>query len=67
MSNELVQQLPSEEHLHSDETGHKHNGKRYWTWCLRAKRYTVFHIDSTRSSIVLENLLGSDYEGTIPF
>jgi len=62
---ELVQQLPNEEHLHSDETGHKHNGKRYWTWCLRAKRFTVFHIDSTRSSIVLEYLLGSDYEGTI--
>ena len=50
--------VPNEDHLHSDETGHKHHGHRYWTWCLLAKRYTVFHIDSTRSSIVLENLLG---------
>ena len=62
---ELVQQLSNEEHLHSDETGHKHHGHGYWTWCLLAKRYTVFPIDSRRSSIVLEDILGNNYEGTI--
>ena len=39
----LVEQLKKEDHLHSDETGGKENGKRRWTWCLRAKDFTVFH------------------------
>ncbi|MCL2623772.1 MAG: IS66 family transposase [Planctomycetaceae bacterium] len=62
---ELVTQLPSEPHLHIDETGHKENGKRRWTWCVRAKEFTVFHIDPSRGSVVLEQLLGPDYAGII--
>ena len=61
----LVEQLPQEEHLHIDETGSKENGKRRWTWCFRAKDFTVFHIDSSRSSEVLETILGKTYSGII--
>jgi len=62
---ELAKQLPKEKHIHGDETGSKENGKRRWTWCFLAKDFTLFHIDPSRSSSVLEKLLGTDYSGTI--
>jgi len=61
----LVEQLPKEKHLHIDETGGKENGKKRWTWCFRAKDFTVFHIDPSRSSDVLEKILGETYSGII--
>jgi transposase len=51
--------------LHSDETGGKENGKRRWTWCWRALRFTVFHIDPSRSSDVLKQILGEDFAGKL--
>jgi len=62
---ELVKQLPDENHVHIDETGGKENGKKRWTWCFRAGGFSVFHIDPSRSSSVLERLLGPDYAGKI--
>ena len=62
---ELVDQLPHEKHLHIDETGGKENGKKRWTWCFRANALTVFHVDPSRGSVVLEKLLGKDYAGII--
>jgi transposase len=62
---ELVDQLPNEKHLHVDETGGKENGEKRWTWLLRAADFTVFHVDPSRGSIVLENLLGKGYAGII--
>ena len=61
----LVERLPAAKHLHSDETGGKENGESRWIWCFRGKDFTVFHIDPSRSSAVLEKLLGKDYAGTI--
>lgn len=62
---ELLDRLPHEKHLHIDETGSKENGKKRWTWCLRSPELTVFHINPSRGSVVLENILGLDYAGTI--
>jgi hypothetical protein len=39
---ELLKRLPSELWLNVDETGHKDNGVRFWTWCFRAETYTLF-------------------------
>jgi len=61
----LVEQLKKEDHLHSDETGGKENGKRRWTWCLRAKDFTVFHIDPSRGHEVLVKILGKDFAGKL--
>jgi len=63
--NHLVEQLSKADHLHSDETGSKENGKSCWVWCFRGKDNTVFHIAPTRSSDVLEKLLSKDYNGII--
>ncbi len=62
---DLLRRLPSESHLNVDETGHKENGRRLWTWCFRAEAYTVFHIAETRSSKVLWDFLGEEFNGVL--
>ena len=62
---ELRARLPEESRLNVDETGHKNNGKRHWTWCFRAKWYTLFKIDSSRSSDVLIEMLGREFNGVL--
>lgn len=63
----LGQLLPAQGSLRIDETGHKNNDtqQRYWTWCFRADDFTWFHIDPTRSSQVLRDVLGESFEGVL--
>jgi hypothetical protein len=63
--NELLESLPDEATLNIDETGHKENRKRFWTWCFRAESYTLFKIAHTRGSRVLVDILGEDFAGVI--
>ena len=63
--NELLEYLPYETKLNVDETGHKENKKRFWTWCFRADAYTLFKIADTRGSRVLLDVLGEDFAGVI--
>ena len=51
--------------LNVDETGHKQNGQRQWTWCFRAGLYTLFKIDPTRSADVLIEVLGAEFDGVL--
>jgi len=62
---ELLQTLPDEPRLNVDETGHKDNGKRMWTWCFRASIYTLFKIDPHRSADVLIEVLGEEFNGVL--
>jgi transposase len=62
---ELLQALPEEGVLNVDETGHKDNGKRMWTWCFRASLYTLFRIDPHRSGDVLIEVLGEEFDGVL--
>lgn len=62
---DLASALRQEAVLGSDETGHDHGGQGYWTWCLRAAEFTVFHIDATRAAQVLVDLLGEDFGGLL--
>ncbi|MBC8869963.1 MAG: IS66 family transposase [Planctomycetes bacterium] len=62
---ELVATLPSQGYVRSDETGHKENGKRFWTWCFRTDIFTLFWIDKSRGSQVLYEVLGADFEGVL--
>jgi len=62
---ELFAALPEQLRLNIDETGHKENGKRMWTWCFRAPLFTLFHIDPSRGSEVLVNALGMEFDGVI--
>jgi transposase len=62
---ELLKQLSSEPWLNVDETGHKDNGDKFWTWCFRAETYTVFNIVDSRSSKVLFDILGKHFSGVL--
>jgi len=44
----LLAMLPDTSRLNVDETGHKENGQRMWTWCFRAYLYTVYKISPSR-------------------
>jgi transposase len=62
---ELLEALPAEDVLNVDETGHKDNGKRMWTWCFRASLFTLFKIDPHRSGDVLIEVLGKEFDGVL--
>lgn len=62
---QLIQLLPQQAHVNSDETGHKNNGQRYWIWCFRAASFVVFKIDRSRGTEVLLCILGEDFKGIL--
>jgi transposase len=62
---ELLADLPGQMRLNIDETGHKQNGQRQWTWCFRAALYTLFKIDPSRSGDVLIEVLGTEFNGVL--
>jgi transposase len=61
----LLAALPGEACLNVDETGHPDQGDRLWTWCFRASLYTVFRIDPSRGSDVLQEVLGREFDGLL--
>ena len=62
---QLAQRLPYESQVGVDETGHHDEGKLHWTWCFNASDYSLFKIDASRGSNVLEETLGKDFAGII--
>ncbi len=62
---ELFERLPGEAVLNIDETGHKENREKFWTWCFRAQCYTLFRIDKSRGSQVLVEVLGTEFDGVL--
>jgi transposase len=62
---ELLEQLPNEERLNVDETGHKDKKNLLWTWCFRADLYTLFKIAPSRSADVLLEVLGTEFNGVL--
>jgi len=64
---ELKLAIPAQPQVGSDETSFKNNGKKHWIWCITAPLFTLFHIASTRSRSVLEELVGPDFKGFIHF
>lgn len=62
---ELLNRLPLETVVNVDESGHKDNGKKFWTWVFRADLYALFRIDKTRSTQVLIDVLGEEFNGVL--
>lgn len=62
---QLFYQLPYQEYLGVDETGHKDQGKLHWTWCFQGEDFSVFHIHRSRGSRVLKEVLGETFAGTL--
>ena len=62
---ELLDCLAKEPIVNADETGHRRNNIRMWTWCFRAGLYTLFKIDPSRSGDVLLRVLGEEFDGVL--
>jgi transposase len=62
---ELREALVREPYVGADESGHHDWGDPLWTWCFRAARFTVFHIDPSRSSDVLKAILTETFGGVV--
>jgi transposase len=62
---ELLALLPAEDRLNVDETGHKQNGRRHWTWCFRTALFTWYNISTSRGSDVLLEVLGREFDGVL--
>jgi transposase len=62
---ELLNRLPLESQINVDETGHKENKKRFWTWVFKAELYVLFKIDKSRGSKVLIEVLGKEFNGVL--
>jgi transposase len=63
--NELLDRLPLETIVNVDETGHKENGEKFWTWVFKADLYVLFKIDKSRGSKVLIDVLGKEFNGVL--
>ena len=63
--NELLDRLPLEKILNVDETGHKENRERFWTWVFKAELYVLFKTDKSRGSQVLIEVLGKEFDGVL--
>jgi transposase len=62
---ELREALVEQRYLGVDESGHKDQGDKLWTWCFRAPQFTVFHIDPSRGSEVLKAVLTETFGGVL--
>jgi transposase len=62
---ELLDRLPFEEIVNVDETGHKENKVKFWTWVFKAEMYVLFKIDKSRGSKVLIDVLGKEFDGAL--
>ncbi len=62
---ELLDRIPLEIVINVDETGHKDNGDKFWTWVFKAELYVLFKIDKSRGSKVLVDVLGENFAGVI--
>ncbi len=62
---ELLNRLPFETAINVDETGHKENGEKFWTWVFRTDLYVLFKIDKSRGSKVLIEVLGKEFDGVL--
>lgn len=62
---ELLQSLPRQSIVNSDETGHKENGGKFWTWAFRANLFVLFKISHSRGSEVLIDVLGKEFNGVL--
>jgi transposase len=62
---ELRALLPRQRVLNVDETGHKEQGERMWTWCFRAGNFVLFSIQASRGSDVLMEFLGQEFDGVL--
>jgi transposase len=62
---DLVNRMPQQDHFNIDETGWKNKKDKRWIWAFVSVVFSVFKLSASRGSIVLESMLGKDFNGKI--
>ncbi|GFR06599.1 transposase IS66 family protein [Trichonephila clavata] len=60
----MKEELQGSEYLHIDETGHKNQGKRGWSWVITNKALKLLKVTESRGKKVLKSLL-PEYDGIV--
>jgi len=59
----IKDEVGSSPSINVDETGWRVNGKNFWLWNFVNKRVALFRIEKERSSKVVKDTLGEEYQG----
>ena len=62
---ELLGDLRKSSYINADETGWKLDGTNHWLWKFTNKKVSITHIDRSRGSGVVEDILGKKYDGVL--
>jgi transposase len=62
---ELVAELPSQDHINADETPTKEQNGKAWLWTFVAGVFTVFTIRPTREATAVDDFLTDAFHGVI--
>ena len=62
---ELLGDLKKSSYINADETGWKLDGINHWLWKFTNKKVSITHIDRSRGSKVVEDILGKKYDGVL--
>ena len=62
---ELLEALKESSYINADETGWKLDGINHWLWKFTNKKVSITHIDRSRGSGVVEDILGKKYDGVL--
>ena len=63
--NDLLKDLKKSSYINADETGWKLDGINHWLWKFTNKKVSITHIDRSRGSGVVEDILGKKYDGVL--
>jgi len=61
----LLKSLKNSPYINADETGWSLDGINHWLWNFSNKNISITHIDRSRGSKVVEDILGKKYDGVL--
>ena len=62
---QIKQLIRNSKSIHADETGWRVNGINKWLWNFTNKEFTFYRIEKSRGSEIVEDTLGTKYNGTL--
>jgi transposase len=62
---EMVKKIPYEPIVYADETGHKEQNKKMWTWVAATLSMCVFYIRNGRKMEIAQEILGKTFSGIL--
>ncbi len=65
MYEKLIADIRGSPAVFADETSWWVGGPKWWLWVFTTAESTVYHVDHCRGSVVVEQMLGDDFDGML--